>query len=181
MHDDDDGFYVLPPPALNRPTLLNSCARASSAAEAAFRVQYPNSLRRASRVIALDRVAARLMHGISEDDWKGARFMIVSPIPPNPLDRGVALTDENGTLLDSEAELNGADVIVMIATTDEGAAAAAVIGKMARARGVMTAGIVVPDQANADAVMRALRPSASVLVMASDADYLPAMLSALRA
>jgi len=33
----------------------------------------------------------------------------------------------------------------------------------------------------ADAVVHALRPSAAVLVMASDADYLPAMLTALRA
>ena len=181
MHDDDDGFYVLPPPALDRPTLLNSCARAATAAEAAFRIPYPNSLRRDSRVIALDRGAAKLMHAISEDPWRGAHFMILAPVQAEASDTGVALMDENGTALDCSAELDGADVVIMIATTDEGAAAAAVIGSLARDRGVMTAGIVLSPQSNADAVMRALRPSASVLVMAAEEDYLPAMLSALRA
>lgn len=44
----------------------------------------------------------------------------------------------------------------------------------------MTAGVVVAGR-EAEAVTRALRPSAAVLVIASDADYLPAMLTALRA
>lgn len=181
MHDDDDGFYVLPPPSVERPTLLNSCARAATAAEAAFRVPYPNALRRDSRVIALDRGAAQQISTISEDPWQGAHFLILAPVQPGLATGKVDLSDVNGTALDCADELRGADVVVMVATTDEGAKAAAVIGAMARDTGVMTAGIVLADPKEADEVMRSLRTSASVLVMASDPDYLPAMLSALRA
>ena len=181
MHDDDDGFYVLPPPSTERPTLLNSCAHAATAAEAAFRVPYPNALRRDSRIIALDRGAAHQISAISEDPWQGAHFLILAPVQPALGANRVDLSDENGTPLDCSAELVGADVVVMVATTDEGAKAATVIGDMARSRGIMTAGIVLANAKDADEVMRSLRMSASVLVMASDADYLPAMLSALRA
>lgn len=180
MHDDD-GFYVLPPPSEDRPTLLNSCARATTKAEAAFRVPYPNALRRASRVIALDRGAAHEISTISEAPWQGTHFLILAPVQPG-LDAGnVDLADENGAPRDYGDELRGADVVVLVATTDEGAKAADVIGAMARKAGVMTAGIVVAAPRDADEVMKSLRTSASVLVMASDPDYLPAMLSALRA
>lgn len=181
MHDDDEGFYTLPPPALERPTLLNSCARAATSAEAAFRVQYPNALRRSSRVIALDRGAAKMMHAISEDPWKGAHFLMLSPVQAG-LSKGiVALAEQDGSVVDFNADIVGADVIVMIATTDEGAAAAGVIGAMAWARGVMTAGIVMAGARDGDIVMGAMRQCTAVLVRAGDEDYLPAMLSALRA
>jgi len=60
------------PNPMQRPTLLSSCARAATAAEAAFRVQYPNSLPRASVIIALDAGAAEIMAGVSEEPWAGA-------------------------------------------------------------------------------------------------------------
>ncbi len=180
MHDDDDGFYVLPEPALDRPTLLNSCARAATAQEAAYRVPYPNSLPRSSRIVALDRRAADMLHAIGDEPWAGARFLILSPVQPDLAQGAVLLTGPDGAALDCAGELAGADVVVMVATTSEAAAAAEVIGRLARTRGVMTAGVVVAGR-EADAVVRAMRPSAAVLVMASDADYLPAMLTALRA
>jgi hypothetical protein len=179
-HDDDDGVYILPDRSADRPTGLGACARAATAAEAAFRVQYPNSLPRASRIVALDRGAAGLLHAISEDPWKGARFLILAPVQPDLAAGRVRLTGPDGAALDAASELDGADVVVLVATTDEGAGPAAAVGTMARARGIMTAGVVVAGS-EADAVVRALRPSAAVLVMASDADYLPAMLTALRA
>jgi urease gamma subunit len=91
------------------------------------------------------------------------------------------LAEQDGSAVDFNADIVGADVIVMIATTDEGAAAAGVIGAMARARGVMTAGIVMAGARDGDTVMGAMRPCTAVLVRAGDEDYLPAMLSALRA
>ncbi|MNP79598.1 hypothetical protein D3C76_1774790 [compost metagenome] len=72
--------------------------------------------------------------------------------------------------------------MVLVATTSEGAREAAIIGQVARSRAVMTAGIVVPQtEQMADSVAAAMRPSASVLVIASGDDYLPSMLSAMRA
>ena len=70
----------------------------------------------------------------------------------------------------------------MVATSDQAVAEAAVIGRLASRRSVMTAGIVVAGEGgNADEVVQAMRPSVAVLVLASDGDYLPAMLTALRA
>ena len=40
------------------PTLLSSCARASTREEARFRVDYPNSATRSTRIFALDKRAA---------------------------------------------------------------------------------------------------------------------------
>ena len=57
------------------PTLLHSCARAATAAEARFRIEYPNSTTRASRIVALDDDAAELMRQIEEGPWSGARFL----------------------------------------------------------------------------------------------------------
>jgi hypothetical protein len=180
MHDDDDGFYALPQPSLDRPTLLNSCARAASAAEAAFRVPYANALPRASRIIALDRGAADMLHTISDDPWKGAHFLILSPVQPDLGGRSVLLTGPGGARLHFADEIAGADLVVLVATTAEGAAAAAVMAETARKRSVTIAGLVV-NGPRGDQVVAALRPFAAVLVIASDADYLPAMLSALRA
>ena len=42
------------------PTLLGSCAKAASAAEVRFRVDYPNSKARVSRIIALDEASAAI-------------------------------------------------------------------------------------------------------------------------
>lgn len=180
MHDDDS-FYVLPPPSEDRPTLLNSCARAATAAEAVFRVPYPNALSRVSRVIALDRGAAHEISTISQAPWQGTRFLILAPVQPGLGAGKVDLSDEKGTARDFADELCGADIVVLVATTDDGAKAADVIGTMARKACVMTAGIVLAAPKDADEVMKSLRSCASVLVMASDPDYLPAMLSALRA
>jgi len=163
-----------------RPTLLNSCALAATAAEAKFRVQYPNSLPRASTIIALDSEAARIMAGVSEEPWVGAHFLTVAPIQPDVSPNDVALTDRAGETKLFTAELVGADMIVMLATSSEGEQAAGIIGRLARESAVMTAGIVMSSK-DTDGVIAALRPSAAVLVSASSSDYLSAMLTALRA
>ena len=87
-------------------------------------MQYPNSLPRASRIVALDRRAAEMLHAISEDPWKGARFLILSPVQPDLGAGRVRLTGPDGAALEAAAELEGADVVVLVATTGEGAAAA---------------------------------------------------------
>lgn len=180
MHDDDDlSPHPDPAPTFDRPTLASSCARAASASELRFRVPYPNSSPRASRIVALDDGAAAMMASIREEPWKGARFLTLGRQPdisPNE----VVLRDPGGVESLVSAELDGADLVVLVATTSAAARQAGIIGRLARERAVMTAGIVVAG-ADADDVVAALRPSASVLVMASDADYLPAMLTALRA
>jgi hypothetical protein len=132
-----------------------------------------------SSVIALDAVAAAMLAAISEDPWKGARFLTLGQQPdisPNE----VLLTGPDGAGLRLTDELGTTDLVVMIATESRAEKQAETIGRLARGAGVMTAGIVVAG-VDVDAVVQALRPNAAVLVIASDADYLPAMLTAMRA
>lgn len=170
------------------PTLLASCAKAATAAESRYRVGYPNSKPRASRIIALDSAAAEIMRKVSEAPWNGAHFLTFAEKASAPgfeaLAVDAALTDPSGRRTMLGEELQGADVAVMIASAGEGAEAASVIGNACQVRGIMTAGLIVADAARRDRVeeaVRSLRPFASVLVVATSADYVPDMLSALRA
>ena len=54
-----------------QPTLLNSCARAATAAEARYRISYPEFARRSSRVIALDDQAAAIVGRIAGERDRG--------------------------------------------------------------------------------------------------------------
>lgn len=166
-----------------RPTLLHSCARAATAAEARFRIDYPNSTTRASRIIALDSEAASIVGRISGQPWNGARFLTYEE-PTSSADArqpDAILRSSDGAETRLSAELDGADVAVMIATGDRGAEAASIIGNACALRGIMTAGLVVGDGGGLDDAVNALRPYASVLVVSDDEHYIPEMLSALRA
>ncbi len=167
-----------------RPTLLDSCARAATAAEARFRVAYPNSLQRASLVIALDDGAETVVRAAAQHDWAGARFLTyvepVSAVGAGP--GGAIVRGEDGSESLLGDELGDADVVVMIATSERSAEAASIIGTASFARGIMTAGCVFGAGDAADSgVVTALRPYASVLVVAADDDYVMEMLTALRA
>jgi hypothetical protein len=166
-----------------RPTLLESCARAATAAEARFRITYP-FLPRDSRIVALDEGAARVICGAADRHWSGAHFLAFeSATPPEGNGSGIEATlrrcDGSETLLSQE--LSDADVTVMVASTD-GWAAAAVIGQACAERGIMTAGVVLAEGGERvnDAVL-ALRPYAMVLVVSQDDEDLLALLTALRA
>lgn len=169
-----------------RPTLLSSCARAATREEAAFRVQYPNSKTRATRIVALDEEAAGIMRRVAEAPWQGAHFLtyLRKETAPGfdslPTDAVVKTPDGAETRLSTE--LADADVIVMIATEGSGEEAAAVTANAGHARNIMVAGLVVTKGPGAaGAAVKALRPAASVLVIASGEEYVPEMLTALRA
>jgi hypothetical protein len=173
---------------MNAPTLLNSCARAATAAEARFRIDYPNSRARASRIIALDDKAADIMRRVETGPWGGARFLTFRSRHPAPgiesLSIDATLATPDGTDRKLSAELAGADVVVMIASSGEGVEAAAAVGNACFVRNIMTAGLIVSGNRADPHVERAvqvLRPYAAVLVIASDEEYVPAMLQALRA
>ena len=53
----------------------SSCARAATAQEARFRVDYPNSRPRATTIIALDRASERALRPVQAGAWNGARFL----------------------------------------------------------------------------------------------------------
>jgi hypothetical protein len=167
-----------------RPTLLHSCARAATAAEARFRVGYPNSTTRSSRIIALDDEAASLVWRISALEWRGAHFLTFkeSTSGGDGVQPDAILQSSDGSETRLSDELDGVDVAVMIATADRETEAASIIGKACAYRRIMTAGLVVGGTGGGlDDAVTALRPYASVLVIAAEEDYVPEMLEALRA
>jgi hypothetical protein len=173
---------------MNAPTLLSSCARAATAEEARYRIDYPNSRARSSRIVALDATAAAIMHRIEDDLWGDAHFLTFRARHPAPgieaLSIDATLAKPDGAEVKLSTELAGADVVVMIAATGEGIDAAAAVGNACFVRNIMTAGLIVSkDRSSPDVehAVAALRPYAAVLVVASDEEYVPAMLHALRA
>lgn len=166
-----------------RPILSQSCAQATTAAEYRYRIDRPNSAPRASRIIALDEAASGLVAALAERTWIGARFLTFEdalPIDGEQPPSDARLRAADGTRHRLSDQLVRADVAVMIATSDAGSEAAAVIGAACAERGVMTAGLVVGDQAGTDDAVAVLRPHAMVLVVLDDHDDAADVLTALR-
>lgn len=151
-----------------RPTLLNSCARAATAAEARFRIDGPPQPARSSRVVGLDAGAVAIVRQLSELTWGAARFLIYDRAR-NGTDLGdITLLDMDGAEVPLSVELADADLVMMIATVDDGAAAAAAIGNACTLRAIMTAGLIFGDDSNVRAAVSALRPHARVLLVSRD-------------
>jgi hypothetical protein len=167
-----------------QPTLASSCARAATAAEARYRITYPEFARRNSRVIALDEQAAAIIWRLAGERWSGGHFLAFEAVLPangsgrEGADARLRRTDGPEVLLSDE--LNGADAVVMVGSLHASAEAASVIGDACAARSIMSAGLVVPGPGSADAVVSALRPNAMVLVVLRDDQDIREILSALR-
>lgn len=190
---------TIPTPATpKRPILQNSCALATSAEEAGYRIDAPIPGRHGARVVALDDGAATVVRRLAREQWNAARFYTLSASG-----RAVApATDAGGRTADpdlplhrttgADARLSGeladADVTVMVATERAGAAAAtaaAGIGRACARRGVMTAGVVLGGTGNgadgARGTVHALRPHARVLLVGADDQDVTDLLTAIRA
>lgn len=170
-----------------RPTLLNSCAQAATAAEARFRIDRPIG-GRSARIVALDEGAAEVVRRLADQPWGGARFLTYEdrPAPVDgsggngpPVDILLRAGDESETRLSEE--LADADVAIMIATADAGREAASAIAQACALRGIMTAGLILGDRLEVGAAVSALRPYARVLMVTDDEDDMSAVLTALRA
>jgi hypothetical protein len=174
---------VTTPTLARQPTLASSCAQAATAAEARFRIGYPDTSPRDSRVIALDQRTAGLARQLATGQaWRGGHFLILDQVVPAGDDTRLRTTDGAEVLLSQE--LAGADVVVMLAGPADDAAAssaaAAVIGDACAERFIMSAGLVVPGDGPVDEVVSALRPNAMVLVVLQQSDDVAEVLSALR-
>jgi hypothetical protein len=168
-----------------RPTLLSSCAAAATAREAAFRIDARERKPRSTRVVALDAAAGRIVDRLAHETWQGARFLTFVPggtdaggTPDGEALADVALDDGQGSRTRLSDELAEADFVMMVATEDAGAPAAAAIGNACTLRGIMTAGLVVGSGGGADAAVTALRPHARVLIVSDDQQDADAVLTA---
>jgi hypothetical protein len=161
---------------------LSSCARAATAEEARFRIDRPIAPSRAGRVVALDDRAAEVLARTAQFEWANARFYVCVSAGEDP--ESIVLRGIDGGAATLADELASASVVVMIATSDAGAACAYALGKACWERGVQTAGLVLGDGTHggtaAASAVAALRPHARVLLPSADEDDVVDLLTALR-
>ena len=162
-------------------------ARATSAAESRYRIDAPNSQPRTVKVIALDAAAERVVKRIAQRPWRRASFFtsLTDGAPRGAWSMQAWLGDVAGRAMDLVAEIAGADLVVMVAAAGGSPPAASVIGEACALNSVMTTALIVDARGQSDAALArtlaALRPFASMLVVADGEDYIEAMLEALRA
>jgi hypothetical protein len=169
--------------------MLSESARMSTAAEARFRIDAPNSKPRHIKVIALDAASEALVKRLAERRWNNASFFTASAFALAPPERGFSmqgwLSDLAGRTKDLINEVNGADLVVMVATAGENAQAAALIGEACSFRRVNTTGLILGGASATDDMLSKtllqLRPWSLMLVIANGENYIEDMLIALRA
>jgi hypothetical protein len=170
--------------------MLSESARMSSAQEARFRVNYPNSVPRTIKVVALDEASKILVDEVSRLPWNRASFftsMSFEGATPRADQSSIKawLNDIAGHTKDLMAEIDEADFVVMVAGAGEDAQGASIIGEACSARNVTTIGLIVQSTETRDEdlsrTLGHMRPFAKMLVIASGREYIEVMLTALRA
>lgn len=168
--------------------MLSESARMTTAHEASFRIQYPNSRERAIKVIALDPVAAGILEPISREHWHGAAFFTslnfaAANAPGQSMEAW--LEDVAGHAMNLVAEVAASDFVVVITSVGEDARAVSLIADACKLHSKSLVALIVPREGasedDVNASLKDLRPYARMLVVASGADYIGAMLMALRA
>jgi hypothetical protein len=161
--------------------MLSESARMSSAAEARFRIDAPNSLPRATKVIALDRASEGVVKALAQSPWNNTTFFTASalagaPRKDQPFSMQGWLSDLAGRTKNLLDEINTADLVVMVAS---------VIGEACSLKRVMTTALILGSAVKSDEVLAkslaAVRPYARMLVISSAEEYIFDMLTALRA
>ena len=170
---------------------ISESARVTTAHEASFRVQYPNSSPRLIKIIALDKAAGIVVADLARKSWNRAVFFDSLTFPT--VADNVAtkdnmqawLRDVAGHARDLVAEVDSADVVVVVASPGSDASAATLIGEACRLRHKTMIGLILQSAGiSDDALSRTLagmRPLATMLVVASGIDYIEEMLAAMRA
>ena len=172
--------------------MLSESARMSSAAEARFRVQAPNSTPRAIKVIALDAAGEAVVRRLAGAGWHHATFFTAASRGESgdPTDRPPASTDDSiadlaGGRRNVTDEIHTADLVVFVAGPGGQAGAASRIGQACSLRRVMTTGFVVgvstASELSLSKTLAQLRPWSLMVVIANSDDYIDDMMMALRA
>jgi hypothetical protein len=154
-------------------------ARMTTAAELRFRVQAPNSIGRATMVIALDAASEPFVGRLAQDSeqWHRATFLKAAGDE-------TSLTGFDGRQRRLRDEVNAADQVIMVASAGGQAGAAAAIGRASSDRRVTTTALIVGAADASDAeiskTLAQLRPWSLMVVIANSDDYVTDMMTALR-
>jgi hypothetical protein len=168
--------------------MVSESARMSSAAEARFRIQAPNSTPRATTVIALDASSESVVRRLAEIRWSHTTFLTVSNTTRADTGGHAAtawLTDLTGTARSLQEEVNAADLVIMVATAGGNAEAGAIVGDACHLKRVTTTALIVGTASASDEALAKtlaqLRPWSLMVVIGDDDDYIREIMAALRA
>jgi hypothetical protein len=157
--------------------MQSESARVTTAAEARFRVQAPNSLPRAIKAIALDAAGQAVVERLAAAGWQHATFL--TALSPD------GLRDLAGRTRNLADEVAAADLVVFLAGAGGHAHAAPIVGEACSQRRVTTTGFLVGTAATAEReiskTLAQLRPWSLMVVIAGNDDYIDDMMTALRA
>jgi hypothetical protein len=149
----------------------------TTAGEARFRVQSPNSLPRAIMIVALDTASRAVIERLADAGFQHATFFTALSAE--------ALRDRDGQPRSIHREVASADLVVFVAGPGGHADAAPIIGEQCSQCGVMTTGLLVgaasSPEDEASRTLAQLRPWSLMVVIATSDDYIYDMLTALRA
>lgn len=153
---------------------VSACARAATAEEAAFRIDYPLAAARNTRIVALDPEAERIVRATAELTWAQAKFYAAS-------DPGLELVTMAGERVQLADEIAESNTVVLVSTDGSNAEAVATIGAACKVRGIMTAGLVIAEAQRTHDALATLRPYARILLVPAEEDDLVELLRATRA
>ncbi|HEV7849694.1 MAG TPA: hypothetical protein VGO88_10290 [Mycetocola sp.] len=154
---------------------MSACARAVTAEEAAYRIDYPLAHARSTRVIAFDESAAQTVASVAAVGWGQAQFYTAS----SSGDELVTLSGEPRVMI---AEIEHSDSVIFAATDAMDPGAVASVGAACRERSIMTAGLLLLDSGPlSGTTLAAIRPYVRVLLVPADEDDLFELLKAIRA
>ena len=111
--------------------MLSECARATSAEEARFRVDYPNSAPRRIEIIALDKLAEGVVRRLAGGEWNSATFM--TAVKDGASADTDWLSDLAGQALSLLDQMSAADHVVTVSTAGESAEGTAIIADVCNA------------------------------------------------
>jgi hypothetical protein len=164
---------------------------ATSATQARYRINEPNSKTRSTLVLALDGSSLSKLANVVGHGWGNARFRGVgaltdgrTPGTPEQIAKRVGLISLEGAETDLLDELRDTDVVIMVAQSGGGAEAAEAVGRACFAKHIMTAGFVFETAGDRDALeltLSQMRPFVISLVVGFDDESLVDVLTALRA
>ena len=145
-----------------KPILANACASAATAEEASYRINREIGGRKAL-IVALDEGASNVVDRVAERPWGAAQFFRTPDI-----DAVVA-------------ELEDADVVIVVGTAEADGETASELARAGAERGIMLAGLILGAQDEVGDAVSTLRPYARNLMITEDEDDVAAVLTALRA
>ncbi|OFW16414.1 MAG: hypothetical protein A3F70_07790 [Acidobacteria bacterium RIFCSPLOWO2_12_FULL_67_14] len=149
--------------------MLSESARASSAAEARFRIAGGAAVARQIKVVALDPASDRLVSALGREDWRAVSFFTSADAAAG------------GRLIPNVAP---GDLVVMVAAVGAAVPAAALVGRACSDRRVPTATFVVRPPSASDAALSKtlaqVRPWSLMLLILSDPTYVEDILRSFR-